>query len=163
MPQIAQLSATYASQIFWALIFFGFVFFVIGRGFVPGVMATVANRDKQIADDLAAAQAARRAAEATEAAWKDTSAKQRAEAQGLIGAAKAQAAKETEARLAEAAKVIDARVAQADAAIAAARAGALDEIETVASEAAGDIVAKLAGLTVDGGLARAAVKEVLHG
>jgi len=52
MPQIAQLSATYASQIFWALIFFGFVFFAIGRGMVPKVMATMATRDKQIADDL---------------------------------------------------------------------------------------------------------------
>jgi len=163
MPQIAQLSATYASQIFWALIFFGFVFFVIGRGLVPGVMATVANRDKQIADDLDAAQAARRAAEATEAAWMDTSAKQRAEAQSLIGAAKVQAAKETEASLAQASKAIEARVGEADAAIAAARASAMVEIETVASDAAGDIVAKLAGLTVDGAVARSAVKEVLHG
>jgi len=163
MPQIAQLSATYASQIFWALIFFGFVFFVIGKGMVPKVMATVATRDKQIADDLAAAESARRAADAAEAAWKETSAKQRADAHALIAQAKADAAKASDARLADAAKVVDARLAQADERIAADRANALEEIETVASEAASDIVARLAGISVDAGFARAAVKEALHG
>jgi F-type H+-transporting ATPase subunit b len=163
MPQIAQLSATYASQIFWALIFFGFVFFVVGRGFVPKVQTTVANRDKQIADDLAAAEAARRAAEADEANWAATSNQQRAQAQALIAKAKADATKASEIRLAQAAQVVDARIAQADASLAAARANALAELETVASEAASDIVARLAGLSVEGDAARAAVKEVLHG
>ena len=37
MPQIAQLAETYASQIFWLLLIFGFVYFVIGRGMVPRV------------------------------------------------------------------------------------------------------------------------------
>ncbi|HWU03462.1 MAG TPA: ATPase [Novosphingobium sp.] len=163
MPQIEQLSATYASQIFWVLIFFGFVFFVIGRGMVPKVMATVATRDKQIADDLAAAEAARRAADEAETKWQVAAANQRAQAQALIAAAKHDAAAATEARLADTAKIIDARIAEADARIAAARQGALGEIETVAAEAASDIVARLAGLTVDTGAARVAVKEVLHG
>ncbi|NBC35904.1 ATPase [Novosphingobium sp. FSY-8] len=163
MPQISQLSETYASQIFWALIFFGFVFFVIGRGMVPKVMATVASRDKQIADDLAAAEAARRAADEADAKWKGEAADQRANAQAVIAAAKADAAKAAEARLAAAGATIDARLAEADARIATARQGALAEIETVASEAAGDIVARLAGISVDAGAARAAVKEVLHG
>ena len=48
MPQIAQLSETIAGQVFWALIFFGFIFFVIGRGMVPKVMATVESRDKLV-------------------------------------------------------------------------------------------------------------------
>ncbi|RVU03735.1 ATPase [Novosphingobium umbonatum] len=163
MPQIAQLSATYASQIFWALIFFGFVFFVIGRGFVPGVLATVANRDKQIADDLAAAKAARTAAEAAEEAWKQTAAKQRADAHALIAAAKHDATLASETRLGEAAAAVDARMAEADARLAAASASALQEIETVASEAAVLIAQSLAGLTLDADAARASVKEVLHG
>jgi F-type H+-transporting ATPase subunit b len=60
MPQIAQLAETYASQVFWLLLFFGFTFFVIGRGMVPKVMATVDLRERQISDDLAAAEAARK-------------------------------------------------------------------------------------------------------
>lgn len=163
MPQIAQLSETYASQIFWVLLFFGLIFFVIGKGMVPKVMETVAVRDKQIADDLAAAEAARKAADDQEEAWRVASNNQRGEAQALIAKAKAEAAKATEGRLAGVNAAIDQRLAEAEQRIAGARAGALEEIETVASEAAGDIVARLAGVTVDAAAARVAVKEALNG
>ena len=163
MPQIAQLSETYASQIFWLLIIFGFIFFVIGNGMLPRVMATVEARDGQISADLAAAEAARRAADEAEIAWGQQSAAQRAQAQALIAEAKAEATHASETRLAQAHKVTETLLAQADARIAAARAGALSEIETLASEAASDIVARIAGLTVNADAARVAVKEVLHG
>lgn len=163
MPQIAQLSETFSSQIFWMLIFFGFVFFVIGKGMVPKVLATVESRDHQIAADLAAAEAARSAADAQEEAWRAQANKQRAEAQALIASAKAEAAKAAEARLASANAAIDTRITAADARIASAREGALGEIETVAAEAASDIVARLAGVNVDAAAARVAVKEALNG
>ncbi|SFG33133.1 F-type H+-transporting ATPase subunit b [Novosphingobium sp. CF614] len=163
MPQIAQLGETYASQIFWILLIFGFVFFVIGNGMVPKVMATVALRDKQIGNDLAAAEAARKAADAEEEAWRKRENENRAQAQAIIAGAKTQAARVTEGRLAEVAVKLDAQLAEADARIAAARDGALNEIETVATEAASDIVARIAGVTVDEAAARAAVKEALHG
>ncbi len=163
MPQIAQLSQTFSSQVFWLLIFFGLIFFVIGKGMVPKVMETVAVRDKQIADDLSAADAARKAADAQEEAWRIAANNQRAEAQALIAKAKIDSAKVTELRLADAGGVIDKRLAEAEGRIAEARAGALGEIETVASEAASDIVSRLAGVTVDAAVARAAVKEALHG
>jgi F-type H+-transporting ATPase subunit b len=163
MPQIAQLSETFASQVFWMLIFFGLIFFVIGRGMVPKVMATVEARDKQIAGDLAAAEAARKAADSQEEAWRVAANQQRAEAQALIAKAKAEAAKTTETRLAGVNAVLDKRMAEAEDRIAGAREGALGEIEAVASEAASDIVARIAGVTVDAAVARAAVKEALHG
>ena len=162
MPQIAQLSQTYSSQIFWILLIFGFVFFVIGRGMVPKVMSTVESRDRQIEADLVAAEAARRQADAEEEAWRVHSNAQRAEAQGIIAHAKSDAGKSTEARMADANAALDARIAAADDRIAAARTNALGEIETVASEAAGDIVSRLAGISVDRDAARAAVKEALH-
>ncbi|MFC0588011.1 ATPase [Novosphingobium aquiterrae] len=163
MPQISQLAATYSSQVFWLLIFFGFIFFVIGRGMVPKVMATVEARDKQIADDLAAADAARTAADAEEAAWRTQENARRAEAQAVIAKAKADAAAAGEKRLAKAGAKVDARLAEADARISAARQNALGELEKVASEAAGAIVSRVAGLTVDAKAASAAVKEALHG
>ncbi len=163
MPQIAQLAETYASQLFWLLIFFGFTFFVIGRHMVPKVMATVDARERQIVSDLAAAEAARKASDAAEQAWNVENIRQRGEAHALIARAKVDAAKDTERRLAAAGKVIDARVAEADARIAAARFSALSEIEAVASEAASEIVARVAGIFVDAGAARSAVKEALNG
>lgn len=161
MPQIAQIADTYASQIFWMLVFFGFVFFAIGRGMVPKVMATVDARDGQIAADLAAAEAARKAADAEEEAWRVQANARRAEAQALIAEAKLEAAKATEARLAKAGAVIDARLTEAESKLADARNAALGEIEAVAAEAAGDIVARLAGVTVDAKTAQAAVREAL--
>ena len=164
MPQIAQLAETYASQIFWLLVFFGITFFVIGRGMVPKVMVTVALRDQHITDDIAAAQAARDAADAQEAAWRERENANRAQAQDVIGAAKAKATAASEKKLAKAQERLDAQLASAEAEIAAARASAMTEIEDAAAEAAQDIVARIAGAKVDKPAAKAAVEEALaHG
>lgn len=164
MPQIAQLAETYSSQVFWLLVFFGFVFLVIGRGMVPRVMDTVALRDKQIADDLAAAGAARQQADAEEEAWRLRENDNRAQAQAIIALAKADAAAANEKKLAAAQKRLDKKLAEAAERISAARGEALNEIESVASEAAQDIVQRLAGVKVAKTAADAAVKKALsHG
>ena len=67
MPQIAQIAETYASQIFWLLLTFGFVFFVIGLGMVPKVQATMEGRDAKITGDLDGAKAAFARADESEA------------------------------------------------------------------------------------------------
>ena len=68
MPQLNQLSEVAFSQFLWLAIGLGFIFFVIARGMVPKIQATVDAREKKIAGDLEAAQAARVAADETEAA-----------------------------------------------------------------------------------------------
>ncbi len=161
MPQIAQLAETWSSQVFWLLLIFGLVFFVVGRGMVPRVLDNVELRDRKIAEDLAAAQAARDAADTQEADWRARENANRADAQALVGQAKAAAQAATEKRLAEVQVGLDAQLADADARIAMSRAAASAEIETVAVEAAQDIVARLAGITVTAGAARGAVQKVL--
>ena len=161
MPQIDQLDVFTTSQIFWALIFFGITFFVIGRGMVPKIMSTVDLRDKQIADDLAAAQAARDAADEQEEAWRTRENENRAKAQSVIAEAKAKAAQSTEATVAKAQEKLDTQLAEAEERIAAARNSAMGEIEGVAADATRDIVARLAGTEVDKATAGAAVKEAL--
>ncbi len=164
MPQIAQLAETYSSQIFWLLIVFGLVFFVIGRGMVPKVMDTVGQRDSQIAADLAAAQAARDAADEQEAAWRARENANRSAAQGLVAEAKAKAAGASEVRLKAAQSAIDTMSAEAEARIETARSQAAGEIEAVAAEAAQDIAARLAGVKVTKTAAAAAVKKAMaHG
>lgn len=161
MPQIAQLAEFWSSQVFWTLIFFGITFFVIGRGMVPKVMGTVELRDKQIADDLAAAQAARDAADSQEDAWRERENENRAAAQSLIAQAKTKAAASNEKKLASAQKRLDAKLAEAEAEIDAARTSAMAEIEDVAADATQDIVARLSGEKVDKRTARSAVKKAL--
>ena len=161
MPQIAQLAETYASQIFWLLIFFGFTFFVIGRGMVPRVLATVEARDAQIAADLAAAQAARDEADRQEEAWRVRENENRASAQAVIAKAKADAAARTEQRLAKAQIKIDMQLTEAETRIAASRDAAMGEIEAVATDAAQDIVQRLAGVKIAKPSAAKAVKEAM--
>ncbi len=163
MPQIDQLAATYQSQIFWLLVFFGITFFAIGRGMVPRVMDTVAQRDTQIAADLAAAGDARAQADAEEEAWRVRENENRAAAQALVGDAKAQAAAKSEKTVAAAQKRLDTKLAKAEAEIEEARKAALVEVEGVAVEATQDIVARLAGLEITRPIAKSAVKQAMTG
>ena len=161
MPQINQLLLVYQSQWFWLALVLAAIYFIIGKGMVPKIEDTVDLRDKKIADDLAAAERARAAADASEAAWRSEQADVRAEAQASAAAAKAKSAKDAENRLAKADAKISEDMAVADAALATSRNKALSSIESVAVEAAQDIVAKVSGMTVSAADAAKAVKAVL--
>lgn len=161
MPQIAQIAATYASQIFWLLIVFGLIYFVIGKGMLPKIEATVELRDKKIANDLAAAQAARAQADATDAAYRARIEEARAAAMKTAQDAKAQGASLMAARVKKADAELAVQAGEADASLKTATAQALAEIEGVAAEAVRDIVAKVSGLSVDQAAAQGAVKAAL--
>lgn len=161
MPQIAQLAETFSSQIFWMLVVFGLIFFVVGRGMVPRVMDNVQNRDTQIADDLAAAQAARDAADGQEEAWRVRENENREAAQALVTEAKSSSASAMEQKMAKVQTRLDTKLAEAEAQIADARSAAADEIEGVAAEAAQDIVARVAGIKIAKRSATSAVKKAL--
>ena len=163
MPQISQLPFIYASQIFWLALVFGTIFFVIGRGMVPKIHATVEARDGKIAEDLATAERARAEAEETEAAYRARMDESRAEALKVAQASKLESARDAEARVKDADSEIAARTREAEDRIATATAAALSDLESVAAEAAREMVAKLAGLTVSPERASAAVKAVLNG
>lgn len=161
MPQIAQIDATFASQLFWLIISFGLIYFVIGRGMLPKIEATVEARDSRIAEDLAAAERARAQADETEASNRARAEANRAEALKLTQAAKEAAARESESRLAAADEETGAKVASAEERIRDAAKAAMVEIESVAADAARDLVAKLSGATVSEQQAERAVKAAM--
>ena len=162
MPQLSQLSQVYLSQFLWLAIALGFIFFVIARGMVPKIQATVDARDKRIADDLEAAQKARAAADETEAAWRARMDAARAEAARIAQDAKAQSGRDTEKKVKAAADKINLKVESAQEKIRDALASARSEIEAVAAEAAQDMVKRVTGLAVDKKEATAAVKAELN-
>lgn len=161
MPQIAQLSETLTSQVFWLLVFFGITFFVVGRGMVPKIMKTVADRDSQIGADLAAAKAARDAADVQEEAWRTREAENREAAHAIVVQAKEDAGARLQDRVTKAQTRFDQDIEAAELRIDSARDEALKELESVATEAAQEIVAKLARVDVPAQDARRAVKEAL--
>ena len=162
MPQIEQLPDILFSQLFWLLLVFGFIFFVIGRGMLPKIQGTVELREKKIAEDLERAQAARAAAEETEAQWRARIDAARAEAARLAQEAKLESARQTEAKVRKAADKINLKVEAAEARIREAVLSARGEIEAVAAEATQEMVARLTGLKVDRNEAAQAVKAELN-
>lgn len=163
MPQIEQLPIIFFSQLFWLAVVFGIIFFVIGRGMLPKIQSTVELREAKIAEDLERAQAARAAAEETEAAWRERMDQARAEAAKLAQEAKQAAAADTETKVRKAADKIGVKVDKAETRIREALDAARGEIEAVAAGATQDIVGRLTGIRVDDKAAAEAVKAELHG
>jgi F-type H+-transporting ATPase subunit b len=158
MPQLSQLSQVYLSQFLWLAIALAFIFFVIARGMVPKIQATVDAREQRIAGDLERAQEARREADETEAAWRARMDAARAEAARIAQEAKAQSGRDTEAKVKAAGDQVNHKVDAAQVRIRDAVAAAQAEIEAVAVEAAQEMVRRVSGITVDKKDAAAAVK-----
>ena len=162
MPQLSQLSEVYLSQFLWLAIALGFIFFVIARGMVPKIQATVDAREQRIAGDLEAAQAARAAADQTEAQWRERMDAARADAARIAQDAKQASAGDTEAKVKAAADKVSRKAEASQAKIREAVLAARAEIEAVAAQATREMVERLTGIEVDSKEAAAAVKAQLH-
>jgi F-type H+-transporting ATPase subunit b len=164
MPQINQLSDVLYSQLFWLLLTLAIIYFGIGKAMLPKIMSTMEARDARVAEDLAAAEAARRAADDTEEAYRARMEASRADALKVTASARQQGARATEQRVGEADATIRTKVETAEAQLREAADAALAEIESVAAEAAQEMAAKLAGVSVPRNEAAQAVKAVMaHG
>ncbi len=161
MPQINQLMLVYQSQWFWLLLVLAVIYFAIGRGMVPRIEGVVEGRNAKIAGDLAAAERARAEADSAEEGLRQAEVQTRDAALSVTSAAKAKAAKDSEARLAKADAAIGEKLATAEASLGTARNAALSNIEAVAAEAAQDIVAKVSGGKVTAAQAKTAVRAAL--
>ncbi|HEY0412810.1 MAG TPA: ATPase [Allosphingosinicella sp.] len=164
MPQINQLAQVAYSQFFWLLLVLAIIYVGIGHFMLPKIQSTVEAREQRIADDLAAAQAARASADEVEAANRVRLDESRAEALRIANEAKAASGRANEERVRAANDEFGAKVSAAEADIRAASEAALTQIEAVAAEAAQDLVQRLAGVTVSSDQAARAVKAVMsHG
>jgi F-type H+-transporting ATPase subunit b len=161
MPQINQLSDVLYSQLFWLLLTLAVIYFGIGKAMLPKILSTMDARDDRIAQDLAAAEAARRDADTTEEGYRARINESRAEALKVTAAAKQDSARATESRVREADAAVRTKLEAAEARLRAATDSALAEIEQVAAEAAQDMVSRLAGMKVSKADAAKAVKAAM--
>jgi F-type H+-transporting ATPase subunit b len=162
MPQLNQLPEIWWSQLFWLAVVFGIIFFGIGLGMLPKIQSTIDKRDKKIADDLEQAQAARVAADETEAAWRERMDAARAEAAKVAQDARQASAKDTEAKVRKAVDKLNVKVEAAEQKIRDAANSARAEIESVAAEATQEMVVRLTGIKVEKKEASEAVKAEMH-
>ena len=164
MPQLDQLPDVVLSQLLWLAITLGFIYFVIARGMVPRIQATVDKRDQQIADDLAAAERAKVEADETEEAYRAKMDASRAEAMKLTAAAKQEGVRKVEKLAAKGDAANQAKIEKAQQRIRGARDAARADIASAAAEMTQDVIAKVSGLKVSKDEALKAVElETAHG
>ena len=163
MPQLFQLSDVILSQLLWLAVGLGFIFFVIARGMVPKIQAGVDDRERRIAADIEAAQAARDEAESTEAEYRKQMDASRAEAMKLAAAAKQEGARVSEERVRAVDAQIGEKIARAEADIRKSAQKAMAELDSIAVEATKELVEKLTGKSVPAAEATRAVKAVVNG
>jgi F-type H+-transporting ATPase subunit b len=143
MPQFDL--ANFVPQLAWLTIFFAILYFGIVRLTVPKVGKVMAEREQTVSGDIRTAEAAKAEADRIEADYQLSVAAAREQAREALNAARGQAAKSIEQRLAAANDEIERKQAAAQAQLDAARERALGEVQAVAAEVAADIVERLTG------------------
>jgi F-type H+-transporting ATPase subunit b len=155
----APLDASFfPSQIFWTLLSFIVLYFILSRIFLPRVGETIEDRGSRIADDIDSASRMQREAEEAEKAYTQALADARAKAMNVAETTKQSIDAEVQVELEAADEEAKRHADAADARIQELRLAALSNIETIASEAAQDVVTALTGKKVT----LAAVKSALN-
>jgi F-type H+-transporting ATPase subunit b len=161
MPQLE--IADFLPQLFWLAVSFILLYVLMSRLALPKVATVLAERDRQIEEDLARAERLKREADETLKAYATALTEARSEAQNLHRQASAEmtalAAKREQAFAAE----IGARTREAEERIGAAKQRTLADLPTVASEVADSAFRRLTGEAPAPDRVTAAVASVLKG
>jgi len=153
-------SSTFASQLVWFAIAFGFLFWYMSKRGLPRLGAVIEGRKARIARDLDDATVMQQKADAAAAAHERTLAEARAKAQSLAQAARDAAAADAQAKRRALEDELAVKLAAAEREIAATRAAAMTNVAEVAREAAGAIVERLGGRPADPAAVAAAVRSI---
>jgi len=136
---------TWSSQITWLIITFGLLYFILAKFILPKLGETITERGDRIADDLDAASRMQREAEDAQKSYERALADAKAKAHNVAESTRQsindEIAKDLETADAEAAV----QAVAAEARIKKIRASAMANIDSVASETASEIIAKLLG------------------
>lgn len=143
MPQFD--ISTFASQITWLIITFGILYFVLSTMILPKIGNTISNRHNRIADDLDTASRMQREAEEAEIAYERVLADAKAKAHNVAESTRSSINEEIEREIDAADAEAAAQALKSEAKITDIRREALSNIDTIAQEAASDIVKKFIG------------------
>jgi F-type H+-transporting ATPase subunit b len=156
-------SATYASQLFWLVLVFGFLYWLMAKVVVPRMGGILADRATRISSDLDGAATARARAEEAGQAYEKALAEARAKAQGLAQETRDKASAEQSVRSRALEAELSARVAKAEADISAMKTRAMGNVAGIATDAASAIVERLIGTAPAKAAVAEAVKSVTKG
>lgn len=161
MPQLD--FATFPNQIFWLVVTLVVIYLVLSRLALPRIAGVLADRQRAIQNDIAAAEEMKLKADAAEEAHKKALAEARAESNRIIAEAKAEIQKDLDAALARADAEIAARSAESEKRITEIRASAADSVEEVARDTALAVVEAIMPAAADAKAVAGAVTARLKG
>jgi F-type H+-transporting ATPase subunit b len=161
-PGLPQLdTSTFASQLFWLIITFSFLYWVMSRIALPRLQGVILDRRNKIQGDLDEAAGAKRASEAALANYDKALADARAKALKLGDELRNKAQAEANARNDAVSKQLAADTQKAEARIGEMRAGAMSRLAVIARDTAAEIVEKLTGEIANAGEVDAAITTAL--
>lgn len=159
MPQLEV--STFVPQLFWLAITFILLFLLMWKVGLPRVGGLIEARRKRIDDDLARAAQLKDEAEAALAAYQQTLATARAQAQAAVKMTTDRLAAEAAERQRQLGESLAQQVAAAERDIVAAKQRALAEMHEVAVEVARSVTEKVIGTAADTASLAAAVERAM--
>lgn len=153
---------TFASQLFWLVITFVFLYVVMSRVALPRIGAIIDSRRQQIDRDLAEAQRLKTESDAAIASYEKALADARSRGQAIANEMREKQAAAAEARRKSLEAELNARLADAEKSIAATKAAAMANVSTIAKDTAAAIVERLIGSTPSPQAVETAVANALR-
>ena len=141
-------SSSYASQLFWLAITFGFFYWFIAKVISPRIGEILETRQDRIAQDLDMARELQEKADEAHAAYEQELAQARSTAGDIGQKARDKAKAEADAQRQKVEADLGAKLDEAESRIATIREKAMAEIGTIATDTTGDIVEQLIGAKV---------------
>ena len=140
---------TFAPQLVWLAITFGLLYLLLKRVILPRMSEVIEGRQERIRDDLAEAETVRAATAHALVRYEEALADARSRASDLINATRERIKADIDEERAKAEALIAAKISAAERRIAEAKAKALVNVEDIASNVAGAIVAHFIGKEVN--------------
>ena len=159
MPQLDV--STFVPQLFWLAITFGILLLLMWKIGLPRVGGLLEARRKRIDDDLARAAQLKDEAEAALAAYQQTLAAARAQAQAAVKETTDRLAAEAAERQRQLGESLAQQVAAAERDIAGAKERALADMRAIAVDVARSVTEKVTGTAADPGSLTAAVERAM--
>jgi F-type H+-transporting ATPase subunit b len=153
---------TFASQLLWLAITFGFLYFLMSRIAIPRIGSILESRRQRIDGDLREADRLRIETERAAAEYEAALAEARANAHAIAEETRQGIRSDIEGKRAAVEADLAKKVSQAEARIASTKAAALKNVDDIAADTAATLVGQLTG-AVSADEARAAVAAVAKG
>ncbi|MBN9669160.1 F0F1 ATP synthase subunit B [Roseibium aggregatum] len=138
-------ATTYASQILWLAITFGFFYWIMKNVAVPRIAGILEDREDRIAGDLSEANRLKEETDAAIAAYEQALAEARNKAHGIAQDTRAKLKTDQDARREKAEADLSEKLKEAEAHIAGLKTEALSQIGEIAGETTSALVEQLIG------------------